>query len=1096
MLRIAIGLVRTRTELIAGLHLGGEVHFAVRRSIALAALGLLAALPNIASAQKCVQSGSTVEEGAVECQPATIIEVNHYGPTGISSMLPWCPDNVHDEAAVEQCLLTRMTTFRSCFVRHDLVRDWYYGGRWGNAGVDNYRQMYKDYRTIYGTIRWNESGTANYCDTSAAYQWGWDWAMVKRLRAQCPPGMLFFTWWYEADGGDSSPMCGNPKRQQCLRPGNPIDMATGAKLLTEQHIALDPVVGIQFAWHYNSARQSFISVQPPGTSPLVGAPASTHPLIFADRVWRHSYDKQLFYSPAGRRPSVRIVRPDQAEDTYFVQEAGLWRRTQSMGQDALTESPSTPSSRWLYRSADNVIEVYNDSGQLVQLQEPNGRRFDLIYASGRLERVRDVYGRFIRFEYDATTGLMSAAITSAGNRYTYSWDGNTRTLQSTTFPGNAVRRYLYEASYKHLLTGITDELGKRFATYAYDGNQKAALTEHAGGVNRFSVTHGIWPQPNYPAGVPATVTGPTGATANVYWRQLGQGLSWDYYRPVRESLAGLSAAVPGLAGTWQSAENDANGNVTMSRDFAGVVTRAAFDLARNLETQRTENADSADARATNIQWHPDWNLSTRTARPNSITTVLYNGQTYNGQAIACAPANAQFAGKPLPLPCWVIEQPTADTSGSQGFNAAPSGNATVTRTNYNTSGQPLIVEVYENVAPALTASPTSLPGMQQPTQRRSYVYATAADANYSKGDLQTLTLELPALSPAPPAQVTAFRRYNKRGQVLEFQSPDGSVSTLTYHARGWLTQYSFLPAGGNLQTTRYTYDAAGQLKRMTLPDGVLVNFTFDDAQRLTSIYDSQGNRETYVLDNAGNRSLQRVGSIDALMRNLARAMFPSVALPIGPTALVSAAPPVLLAAIGPIGDFAEPDTLAPLSPSALDETILAQVPPPPRTLPTSPAWSPPAPSMADPSLLMDRFGPHERSLREEIERLLAKCECPPDGGFDKPTLTTLSWAHMIVSGHLAPTWSNKSYFTETVSQGFLDEVMSKNRLVVNGDRVQYYVPDMGRVVGMSPSGGGNFEPRRDVTVIVQRTNCFNKFLAGWRIANEVITMFPGRPNRR
>lgn len=100
---------------------------------------------------------------------------------------------------------------------------------------------------------------------------------------------------------------------------------------------------------------------------------------------------------------------------------------------------------------------------------------------------------------------------------------------------------------------------------------------------------------------------------------------------------------------------------------------------------------------------------------------------------------------------------------------------------------------------------------------------------------------------------------------------------------------------------------------------------------------------------------------------------------------------------------------------------------------------------------------------------------------------------MIVSGHLAPTWSNKSYFTEPVSQTFLDEVISKawKPRRVRGDRDSYYVPDMGRVVGMSPSGGGNFEPRRDVTVIVQRTNCFKKYLAGWRSRNEVITMYPG-----
>lgn len=133
---------------------------------------LLAASPAIALAQKCVQSGWLHEEGAIECQPATIVEIRHHGPTGITSMLPWCPDDIHDEAAVERCLLSRMTTFRACFVRHDLLRDWYYGGPWSNSGVDNWRILYKEYRTVYGTPRWNNSGTAWSCDNGPASQWG------------------------------------------------------------------------------------------------------------------------------------------------------------------------------------------------------------------------------------------------------------------------------------------------------------------------------------------------------------------------------------------------------------------------------------------------------------------------------------------------------------------------------------------------------------------------------------------------------------------------------------------------------------------------------------------------------------------------------------------------------------------------------------------------------------------------------------------------------------------------------------------------------------------------------------------------------------
>jgi hypothetical protein len=151
--------------------------------------------------------------------------------------------------------------------------------------------------------------------------------------------------------------------------------------------------------------------------------------------------------------------------------------------------------------------------------------------------------------------------------------------------------------------------------------------------------------------------------------------------------------------------------------------------------------------------------------------------------------------------------------------------------------------------------------------------------------------------------------------------------------------------------------------------------------------------------------------------------------------------------------------------------------------------------MADPNLLMDRFGREQWALRQQVERLLAKCECPPDGGFERPTLTVLSWAHLLVSGHLAETWSNKSYFTETVSQAFLDEVMSKGPTRSEArDRVSLYVPDMGRNIGMSPAGGRFFEPRRDVTVVVQSTNCFEKYLGGWRTRNEVITMFPGPPD--
>jgi hypothetical protein len=101
---------------------------------------------------------------------------------------------------------------------------------------------------------------------------------------------------------------------------------------------------------------------------------------------------------------------------------------------------------------------------------------------------------------------------------------------------------------------------------------------------------------------------------------------------------------------------------------------------------------------------------------------------------------------------------------------------------------------------------------------------------------------------------------------------------------------------------------------------------------------------------------------------------------------------------------------------------------------------------------------------------------------------------MLVSGHLAPTWSNKSYFTESVSQGLLDEVISRKTTSDDrGHRQIIYAQDMGRVIGYSPTGPNLWEPRRDVTVIVQKANCYSRYLSGWRSRNEVVTMYPGRP---
>ena len=62
--------------------------------------------------------------------------------------------------------------------------------------------------------------------------------------------------------------------------------------------------------------------------------------------------------------------------------------------------------------------------------------------------------------------------------------------------------------------------------------------------------------------------------------------------------------------------------------------------------------------------------------------------------------------------------------------------------------------------------------------------------------------------------VTSITAYNAHGQPLTIVDPNGLTTTLTYDARQRLTSRTV-----GSETTTYDYDDAGQLTKVTLPDG-------------------------------------------------------------------------------------------------------------------------------------------------------------------------------------------------------------------------------------------------------------------------------------
>lgn len=115
---------------------------------------------------------------------------------------------------------------------------------------------------------------------------------------------------------------------------------------------------------------------------------------------------------------------------------------------------------------------------------------------------------------------------------------------------------------------------------------------------------------------------------------------------------------------------------------------------------------------------------------------------------------------------------------------------------------------------------------------------------------------------------TLITSHDAHGKPLSVTDPNGTVTTLTYHPRGWLTS---ITTDGS--TTSYDYDNAGQLTSVTMANGIVLNYEYDAAHRLIAIADANGNRIEYTLDNYGNRTRTDIKDSSGTIQSYAQQVF-------------------------------------------------------------------------------------------------------------------------------------------------------------------------------------------------------------------------------
>jgi YD repeat-containing protein len=437
--------------------------------------------------------------------------------------------------------------------------------------------------------------------------------------------------------------------------------------------------------------------------------------------------------------------------------------------------------------------------------------------------VTDDFGRSLQFTYNNSSKL-SIVTQPDGRSISYQYDSTNR-LSTVTYPDSSSRTYIYNeaaytgnASFPFALTGIIDENNSRFATFRYDGFGRAVGSEHAGGADKITISNSDSGQ------IPMLVDAK--GTAVAMQSQSVLGVPRAVSASVKYSYCGAES---------KSAEVDAAGNFVSRTDFQDNKTCYGYDPARNLETARLEGALPSESCATV--------LATPPSRPDvrKMTTTW----------------NASYR-----LPATIVE-PAPGGTKTTNFTYDGSGNLTqksITAPANDGTGNTISRTwnwTYASLGRVLTAADPD-------HKTTTTTYYTDNDPDLGKrGNVQTIT--------NAAGHVTQITAYDPDGRPLSITDPNGLITTLTHHPRGWLTSGQV-----GTELTSYAYDGVGQLTKVTLPDGSYLQYTYDAAHRLTQINDSLNNRIAYTLDAMGNRIQEQTFDPSTILSRTRQQVFDSL----------------------------------------------------------------------------------------------------------------------------------------------------------------------------------------------------------------------------
>jgi len=569
---------------------------------------------------------------------------------------------------------------------------------------------------------------------------------------------------------------------------------------------------LRFARYYNSQSRAFSSL---------------------GFVWRSNFDRKMVF-PSGPTGGAAILeRPDGRFFKFHVPSGqSVWVSDDSDVDGALTTDGSTV---WVFKGPDDSAETYDfNGGRLLSIRSQSGYQQNLLYdTNGNLQSVTDSYNRQLIFTYSTTLGnsVVQTLTDPDGRVYTYAYNSvqfGSDLLANVTYPGttpNPTVQYAYESTqYGYALTGIIDENGNRFATWAYDGNLRATSSQHAGGAESTSIV--------YNADGSITVTNALGKAA--------------IYRFAPNQNVQKLVRIDGQASTHCAAASaqvtyDSNGYVASRTDWNGNVTTFVND-SRGMVLSRTEASGTPQARTTAYTWLPNFHLPTQIVEPGRTTTFTYdtNGflltKTQTDTTTGTVPYSTNgrtrswtytYTAAGLPA---TVKGPRTDVNDTVTFGYDSSGTlVSVT----NPLGQVTHVTAHDS-----SGRPQTIVDPNGVTSNLAYD---------SRGRFTSATVV------ASSGNATIAFAYDNSGNVTRITRPDGSFLAYNYDMAHRVTKV----ANALGETINYTLDALGgrTLLQIQASGGSLMKTqsqVFDELGRLLQSVGASGQTTTLVYDNDNN----------------------------------------------------------------------------------------------------------------------------------------------------------------------------------------------------------------------------------------------------